>query len=937
MTHSSLTCFARYSNQLREQEVRMKQKSFTLLLSLFFFATLLVPCAVAQEVPKIPFEKYALDNGLQVVLHEDHSIPMVTVNIWYHVGSKNEKRGRTGFAHLFEHMMFQGSEHHEDEYFAPLEKIGAQINGSTTEDRTNYWENVPSNYLELALWLESDRMGFLLPAMTQKSLDTQRDVVKNERRQGLENEPYYRSEEYLTEALYPSEHPYSWMVIGSQEDLTNASMEDVQEFFKQYYTPNNASLVIAGDFDVAQAKKLVEKYFANIPPGPAVTRLTEWVPELKEEKRIIMEDMVSLPKVYMVWHTPPDYAPDNAELDILASILSSGKTSRLYKELVYDKQIAQDVAAYQDSREISGLFRIEVTAKPGHTLEELEKAVDEQLALIRTTAPTEKEVAEAKNSFEAGFIRRLQYVGGFGGKADTLNAYNTFLGDPDYIQKDLARYAIVKPTDVKRVAEKYLKPKARVILYAVPYGEPKPASIEIDRTKMPTPAAEGAFTFPEFKKIKLSNGLEVIIAEHHELPLVNMSLVINAGWVADPKEKPGVSSLTSELQDEGTRTRNALEISAELKNIGAFVSTNSFFDASYVNLNTLKKHLDKALEIYSDIIVDPVFPNEELDRKKKIYLGRLMQERKEPFTSSAKVFLKKLYGPDHPYGQPFTGTGTEESIQAITRDDLVKYYDRYFNPRNAVLVVAGDITEAEIMPKLEASLKNWKPKGMETIAVPAAKPVEKTRIYLVDKPGAPQSVIICGHLGIPRNSADYYKIITMNNILGAQFISRINMNLREDKAYTYGAGSLFLDTKGVGPFIVFAPVHTQYTKEALVEIIKELKGIRGDKPVTQQELADMKANLVKGYAQGFETSGQIAGQLADMVQYNLSDDTFDSFIPSINAVTAKDVEAVAQKYINPDKMVIAIVGDVSKIEPGIKELNLGEIVHLDAEGNPVQK
>ncbi|MEW5807220.1 MAG: pitrilysin family protein [Acidobacteriota bacterium] len=915
----------------------MKRKLVHLSFSAFLLMAFLFPFAMAQDVPKIKFEKYVLDNGLQVILHEDHSVPMVTVNVWYHVGSKNEKRGRTGFAHLFEHMMFQGSEHQPGEYFAPLEKVGGDANGSTSEDRTNYWENVPSNYLELALFLEADRMGFLLPAMTKEKLDNQRDVVKNERRQGLENQPYYRSEEYLLEALYPSNHPYSWMVIGSQEDLTNASMEDVQEFFKQYYAPNNASLVIAGDFDPAQAKDLVEKYFTSIPPGPPITRLTTWVPELKETRKIIMEDRVSLPRIYMAWHTPPMYLPDDAELDILASILSSGKTSRLYKELVYDKQIAQEVWAYQDSREIGSNFRIVATAKPGHTLEELEKAIEEQLKLIRTTPPSEEEVAEAKSSIESGFIHRIEYVGGFGGKADMLNQYNTFIGTPDYIQQDLARYTKVTPLDVRRVAEKYLDPNGRVILYAVPYGEPKSKTMETDRSKLPAEAAEPLFRAPEFKRKKLSNGLEVILAEHHELPIVNMALVVNAGWVADPKDKPGVSSLTSELQDEGTKSRNALEISGDLKKIGATVSTNSFFDASYVGMDTLKKHLDKALEIFSDIIINPLFPSDELERKRKIYLGRIMKERMEPFTSSFKVFLKTLYGANHPYGQPFTGSGTEQSISSISREDLVKYYENYFHPNNAALVVVGDVTEAEIMPKLEAVLKDWKPGKIEKIAIPEAKQVKETKLYLIDKPGAPQSVIICGNLGITRNSPDYYRVLTMNNILGGQFTSRINMNLREDKGYTYGARSMFIDTKGVGPFAVFAPVHTQFTKEALVEIIKELNGAIGAMPVTEQELIDGKANLTKGYAQGFESASQITWHLANMVQFSLSGDTFNKFIPAINAVTNEDVKQVAQKYIHPDKMVVTIVGDVAKIEPLVRELNLGEVLYLDADGNAVKK
>lgn len=892
---------------------------------------------IAQDTPKLEFEKFTLDNGLNIILHEDHSTPIVTVNIWYHVGSKNEKVGRTGFAHLFEHMMFQGSKHQPGEYFEPIQKVGGSANGSTSEDRTNYWENVPSNYLEMALWLEADRMGFLLPAMTQEKLDNQRDVVKNERRQGMDNQPYYRSSEYLLEALYPSHHPYSWTVIGSMEDLTNASKEDVEEFFKIYYAPNNASLCIAGDIDPVHAKKLVEKYFSDIPPGPPITRLQTWVPNLEEEKRLVMEDRVSLPRVYMAWHTPPLYAPDDAELDILASILSSGKTSRLYKSLVYDKQIAQEIWAYQASNEIGSTFRVVATAKPGHTLEEMEIAIDEELEKIKSAPPAEKEVTEAKNSYEASFIRGIQRVGGFGGKADLLNRYNTYLGDPGYLEKDIARYRGVTAADVQRVAKKYLDSNQRVVLHVVPFGERKEKETDVDRSTQPSESTPPALNLPDFKKKTLSNGLQVIIAENHELPLIDMYLVVNAGWAADPKGKPGVASLTSELQDEGTTSRSALEISRELKNIGAYISTDSFFDASYVSMNTLKKHLQKALDLYADVIMNPTFPPEELERKRSIYIGRVKKERMEPFTSAIKVFQKVLYGEDHPYSQPYTGSGTEESIKAITAQDLKKFYETYHRPNNAALVVVGDITEGEIIPKLEAAFKGWKKKETPKVVIPEANPIEKSKVFLVNKPGAPQSVIVYGHLGIQRNTPDYYKILTMNNLLGGKFTSRLNLNLREDKGYTYGTRSMFLESKGIGPFLVLAPVHTEYTKEALVEIMKELNGIQGEIPITDEEAMDSRNNLTMGYAAGFETSGQLAGKLAGMVQYNLPDDTFEKYIPSVKLVTKKDMEAIAGKYIHPDKSLVVIVGDVAVIEPVVKELNIGEVAYLDAEGNPVSK
>jgi zinc protease len=886
----------------------------------------------SQMVPEIQFEKFVLPNGLQVILHEDHSTPIVAVNIWYHVGSKNEKRGRTGFAHLFEHMMFQGSQHVPGEYFAPLEKIGASLNGSTTEDRTNYWENVPRNYLELALWMESDRMGFLLPGIDQAKLDNQRDVVKNERRQSVDNQPYGRVYEAILEALYPPEHPYSWPVIGSMEDLSAASLEDVKEFFRMYYAPNNASLCIAGDFDPAEAKRLVKKYFASIPPGPPITRIEKWIPQLTEEKRIHMTDRVSLPRIYMAWHSPALFDDGDAEMEMLASILARGKNSRLYRSLVYEKQIAQDVRAYQDSKEIAGTFEIVVTARPGHPLRELENAIDAELRALLQEGLTQEEVQSAINAWEARFIRRLQSVGGFGGKADMLNMYNTFAGDPGFYREDYRRHLAVTPEGVLNAARKWLQLDRRVVVWVEPLGELKAdTAVQIDRSKQPAAGPNPSVKLPEIKTFQLSNGLRVLVAEQHELPLVQFQLVVHTGWAADPEGKPGVSSLTSDLQDEGTEHRTALQIAQELKDIGASLSTRSSFDASEVSLNTLTRHLDKALDIFADVVIHPTFPEDELQRKKKEYLARILQENQQPFTASLKAFLRTLYGKDHPYGQPFTGTGTPESIQKIQRDDLLKFYRNYFKPNNATLIVVGDVHPGKIKKLLEKKLGDWKPGDIPAVRIPEARQLKKTEVYIVDKPGAVQSVIIAGHLGVPRNTPDYYKIQVMNAILGGKFTSRINLNLREDKGYTYGARSMFMFRKAAGPFLVYAPVHTQYTKQSLEEILKELRGIIKDRPVTDEELEDTKNNLILGYPKRFETIGQIAGHLAEMVTYNLPRDTFERFVPEIERITAKDVMEAASRYLHPDRLLIVVVGDRQRIEQGIRELNLGPIRYLTLE------
>ena len=893
----------------------------------------------AQNIPEIKFEKFVLSNGLQVILHEDHSTPMVSVNVWYHVGSKNEKRGRTGFAHLFEHLMFEGSENVGSGMFDKwLEAAGGDNNGSTTEDRTNYWENIPSNALELALFLESDRMANLLAGLDQEMLDAQRDVVKNERRQGVDNQPYGRVHEIELEAMFPYNHPYSWPVIGSMEDLSAASLEDVEEFFRKYYAPNNASLSIAGDINPEETRRLVEKYFSDIPPGPPIDRFEEWMPRLGDVRKIDMKDKVSLARVYISWPTPALFKPGDAELDLLASILADGKNSRLYKSLVYDKQIAQDVDAYQLSMEIAGTFNIVATAKPGVSLAELKKEIDTELKKLTDQPPSKEEFRTAVNNWEAGFTRRLQSIGGFGGKANLLNEYNTFTGSPGYLNEDMNRYLSATPESVQKVVKEYLMPGNRVIINVTPEGDLKAdLSITPDRTKKPLTGPVPGLTLPSWDERTLSNGLKVIVSQQHELPLIQFNLLINSGWTADPAGKPGVSSLTSDLLDEGTSNRTTLEISEDLKSIGTNLSTRSTFDRSTVSMNTLKKYLDKSLDIFSDIVMSASFPEDELDRKKLQYSSRILQEKSQPFTVALKSFFKALYGKGHPYAEPYTGTGTEESINSIVRDDLVNYYKTYFRPNNATLVVVGDVTSDEIIPVIEETFSGWERKAVPDINVPDGRKIDKPCVYLINKSGAAQSVIVAGHYGLDRNSPDYYAAEVMNTILGGKFTSRLNMNLREDKGYTYGARSTFIYHKHLGSFLAYAQVQSEVTKESLVEFVKEFKGIAGEKPVGPEELEETEKYITLRYPREFETISQIGDKLEELVSYDLPDNYFNTYVLSIENVTGKEVADAGKKYVRTDNMLYVIMGDLEKIETGIRELNLGEINYLDTEGNPVEK
>lgn len=887
--------------------------------------------AVAEDLPDLAIEKYELSNGLDVILHEDHSIPVVAVNVWYHVGSKNESPGRTGFAHLFEHLMFEGSEHNSGSFTDGITKYGGTRNGSTNTDRTNYWENMPSHHLERMIWMEADRMGHLLPVVTQERLDVQRDVVKNEKRQNIDDQPYGMVDEVSRRLMYPSEHPYSWTTIGLMEDLSAASLEDVHAFNRKYYSPNNASLCIAGDFDPEQAKAWVEKYFGALPPGPPVDRLEAWVPTLEHEIRASMKDEVRLPRLYMAWHTPPYYAPGDAEFDLLASVLAGGKSSRLYKELVYDKQIAQDVTAYQASREIGSTFHIFVTAKPGHTLEEMETEVDRLLNEVLTDGITAEEFERAKVNWESGFIRQLENIGGFGGRADQLNSYNVFLGDPDKLKWDQQRYTSPTAAGVVEYAREYLKPDARLVLHVEPLGQLSEQATGVDWSVEPTPMAEKSFPPPSIQHATLSNGMELYLVEDHELPLVQVNLQLASGWAADPTDRPGASSLTAELLNEGTKTRNALDIANEAQRLGIQFGTGSGFDNSNISLNATSEKLDAGLALMADVVINPTFPQEELDRQKQIYLGNIQQEASQPFTVAFKSFFRELYGPDHPYGQPYTGSGTEESISAITRADIVDFYKNHYVPNNSSVIVVGDLTLAEAKTKVEKAFKGWKQAAVAARPVAKVEPTGGVKICIIDQPGTSQSAIVMGNLVGPRNVEDFVDLQVVNQGLGGGSSARLYKNLREDKAYTYGAYCLATTRVGQGAFVAYAQVQTDVTEEALAEFVKEIRGLTSTNPLEGEELADSRNALTKSFPQGFQTVGGIAGSLGTAISYGLPMDEWQTFVDRVNSVDVDRALAAARKYIKPNDLLIVVVGDREQIEPGIRALGLGEVYYAGVE------
>ncbi|HTC24526.1 MAG TPA: pitrilysin family protein, partial [Gemmatimonadales bacterium] len=728
----------------------------------------------------IPFTKYVLKNGLTLIVHEDHKAPIVAVNVWYHVGSKNERPGRTGFAHLFEHLMFNGTENYKGEYFTPFEQAGVtDQNGTTNNDRTNYFENIPTNALDMALWMESDRMGHLLGAIDQAKLDEQRGVVQNEKREG-ENQPYGKVEDFVTPRLYPPNHPYSWTVIGSMEDLNAAKLEDVKDWFQTYYGPANAVLVVAGDITPAAAREKVEHYFGDIPSGPPVARQGPWIAKRTGTQRGVMEDRVPQARLYRAWNIPGTNAPDTDYLLLVSDVLSAGKTSRLYKRLVYDEQIATNVSADIERREIAGIFTIQATARPGDDLTKVERAVDEELTRFLRTGPTPAELARAKTQFRAGFIRGIERIGGFGGKSDILAQGEIFAGRPDAYKARLARIASATPADLQNAAKRWLS-DGDYVLEVNPFPAYETAATGADRSKLPEPGPPPVATFPALDRTTLSNGLHVIVAERPSIPQVRMDLVFDAGFAADQFGLPGTANMTMAMLDEGTTGKSSLQISDELQRLGANLGTFSRLDYSTVSLESLKENLDPSLALFADVVLHPAFPAPDFDRLKRQQLAAIRREKADPVSMGFRTLPGLLYGEGHAYATPWTGTGTEESAGKITRTDVQAFHAAWFKPNHATLIVTGATTMAEIKPKLERVFAEWKPgdipvKNVKQVALPS-----KPTVYLIDRPGAIQSVVLASNLAPPKNNPDEVAIDAMNMILGGEFGSRINMNLREDK------------------------------------------------------------------------------------------------------------------------------------------------------------
>ncbi|WP_231491400.1 pitrilysin family protein [Microbulbifer sp. HZ11] len=874
---------------------------------------------------ELSYHKEVLKNGLTVIVHEDDKAPVVAINIWYKVGSKDEPPGKTGFAHLFEHLMFNGSENFPGEYFEPFQRSGAtDMNGTTNNDRTNYFETVPVGALDMALWMESDRMGHFKGAISQEKLDEQRGVVKNEKRQG-ENAPYGTAFDEIARATFPSDHPYSWTTIGSMQDLDNASLEDVKQWFSDYYQPANAILVIAGDITVAEAMEKARKYFGNIPSTSVPPKLENWELPTQVEKRKAITDQVPQTRIYKVWNVPAIGSEEENALDLMTSLLANRKNSWLYRRLVRDEQVATSVSAFYYGRQLAGQLIIMVDVKPGQSVEKVETLLDHELEAFVSTGISADELRRIKQSEFASLVKGLEKIGGFGGKTDILARSEFYYGDPGALISGLDDYAKVSVADVQGVAQEWLTSEQFTLVIS-PQEEYTTTGQDVDRSTLPSIDKTVDLELPEQQEFTLENGLKVVLAERHDTPAVFMSLQYRSGASADG-ETPGLASMVARMLSEGAGEYDSLSFSSRQEELGASIGASSGLDYNTLSFSALKSQLKPSLELFRDVISSPLFPEDDLKRVKSNWLDSIRQEEAQPQGLAMRKLPPLLYGENHPYGAPLTGSGTPEAIESITRKDLVKFHQTWLRPDNAQLVVVGDVTKPEIEKLLNETLGNWTApaEALPSLEIPLVERPPKARVYLLDRPGAQQSYIMAGLIMPPWNPQGAEAFDAMASAIAGKFTSRINMNLREDKHWSYGARAVSMDAEAQRPYIVVAPVQTDKTAAAMKELVKEYRDYLGKRPIKDSELNDYKDDEVLKQSARFQTKGQLLSSIAWQVEKGLPADYIADYPERVAALSKEQVEKAAREYLAPDQFTWLVVGDLKKIQESIEALNLGPV------------
>ncbi len=898
------------------------------------FATL-IPALAQDEAPVIAYEKFTLDNGLRVIVHEDRKAPIVAINVWYGVGSRDEPKGRSGFAHLFEHLMYNGTENYDDEFFGPLETVGAtQVNGNTWFDRTVYYETVPTPALPLALWMESDRMGHLLNAVTQEKLDEQRGVVQNEKRQG-DNQPYGLMEYRVLEGLFPEGHPYRHSTIGSMEDLDAASLEDVHGWFKRYYGAANAVLVLAGDINAEEARPLVEKYFADIPAGPPLQKWRSWVPEHQRNTAEVLYDQVPQARLSRNWATPGRTEKERAYLSLSASILGGGKASRLYQKLVQDEQIATQASAYLSPHKLASFFSVEADLAAGGSMDRLIAETDAVLEDFLARGPTQDELERAKARFNAGLIRGLETVGDDDGKAGILGKGELYAGDPHFYLTLFEWVNDATVEDVRLAAEKWLSSGHHQI-EVLPYAQYATTETDADRSKLPYPSSSPDLQFPAVESFSLQNGVKVYLAKRSAVPVVETAIVFDAGYASDAPDSIGVSSFTLSMLDEGTRKRSSLEIASDAGRLGASISTSSNTDLSVVSVSALKSSLPDSYDLFADIVRNSNFPQDEIDKLKVKWLSQIEQEKAQPVQLALRLLPPLLYGDGHPYGVPFTGSGNAHTIKTLTRDQLVAFKEKWLGAHNASIYIAGDVDADEVRPLLEKSFGAWRtdtPKPQKNFQAPLEG---RARVILIDKPNSPQSVILAGILAPSATDPQAVAIDAMNDIIGGQFSSRINMNLREDKSWAYGAYTFMSSAAGPRPFFAYAPVQSDKTAESIMELRREMKSFLSDQPARQDELTRVVDNSIRSLPGQYETSTAVLGSMITSRRFERPFNYPETLKGAFENLSLEEVRSVARRVIKPDDFIWVIVGDLKNIEHPIQDLGIGAVDVWTLDGEPVE-
>ena len=898
----------------------------------------ILPC-FSQTPTKTNFQKsnyainekqFVLKNGLTLIVHEDQSTPVVSVNIWYHVGSKNEVHGRTGFAHLFEHFFFNGSDNYPHGFREAMDDVGANNrNGTTNNDRTNFFEDIPVSALERTLYLESDRMAYL--TLSKEMLERERGVVQNEKRQG-ENQPLGKVFNELPAKFYPAAHPYSWSVIGSMDDLNAAALSDVKTWYQSYYGPNNAVLVLAGDITADSALSLVKKYFEGLPPVSPISRLNDWVPSLENTIHDKAQDRIPSTIVFHMYHIPGWKNKEQEYLKLFADVIAGSQTSLLYKKLVFEKKLADNVQAWVDDQELSGIFNIELDVKNGVDVSMAEKELDSAVNKILKDGVTADDLERAKNRYLATFSRRIERTGGMGGRSDVLAESITYGGSPDFYLNKLEWIANAKTSDIKSATQKWLT-KPYYILQVDPYPSIDAEKTNLDRSKLPELAVQPNAVFPEIQRATLKNGLKILLLERNTAPIVNMTLAVNAGLSSDEIAKAGEVSLALDMLNKGTTTKDADAIAKQLDMMGAVLSTRNDQDLSYVQLKALSQNLQPSLTILSDVIMHPSFPDDQFKILKDQRLTQIDFEKSDPNDLVGRILPALIYGKGHPYAMPQSGSGFTSTVKNLTRNDLMQWHNAWFKPNNSTLIVTGNVSMEKLLPALQTAFADWKEGDAPVKKIQTIAPTKGGKIYLVDKPDATQSVIIAAQVSLTGGQTFEPAIQTFMQNFGGMSTSRLNRNLRLDKHWSYGSGALLTASSGQRILEVIAPVQTDKTKESMVEVWKEIKDVSGERPLQGEEYNSIMRNMSLRLPARFSTLQSLENAAVNVVNYNLPDDYWQTYGATVRGLKEKDLNDASAQVVHPNEMIWLVIGDLKKVEAGIRELNYGEIIKLDNDGN----